>query len=228
MSTDELKKTPGANGFIRTLSILAAAAVVALVVISARRRHGRRVGAARLVRPHDDGHEYLLDLRLRLHAGEPLVAQAALSARRLDHATDRRLAGFFIRGKDVMSNLNSLYARLGGEEGVIRLVKAYIEALKTLPGAQRLRSLYPEDLSKYELRMTEFLSTWLGGPALYQERHGMPMLRESHRSFAIDGEARDEWMLCMRTALRETVSDEELRLYLEGAFWRMADSLRTK
>lgn len=118
-----------------------------------------------------------------------------------------------------MSNLNSLYARLGGEEGVIRLVKAYIEALKTLPGAQRLRSLYPEDLSKYELRMTEFLSTWLGGPALYQERHGMPMLRESHRSFAIDGEARDEWMLCMRTALRETVSDEELRLYLEGAFW---------
>ena len=35
-------------------------------------------------------------------------------------------------------------------------------------------------------------------------------------------------MLCMRTALRETVSDEELRLYLEGAFWRMADSLRTK
>ena len=109
-----------------------------------------------------------------------------------------------------MSNLNSLYARLGGEEGVIRLVKAYIEALKTLPGAQRLRSLYPEDLSKYELRMTEFLSTWLGGPALYQERHGMPMLRESHRSFAIDGEARDEWMLCMRTALRETVSDEEL------------------
>ena len=28
MSTDELKKTPGANGFIRTLSILAAAAVV--------------------------------------------------------------------------------------------------------------------------------------------------------------------------------------------------------
>ena len=101
-----------------------------------------------------------------------------------------------------MSNLNSLYARLGGEEGVIRLVKAYIEALKTLPGAQRLRSLYPEDLSKYELRMTEFLSTWLGGPALYQERHGMPMLRESHRSFAIDGEARDEWMLPSRDGLR--------------------------
>lgn len=126
-----------------------------------------------------------------------------------------------------MSNLNSLYAHLGGEEGVIRLVKAYIKALQTLPDAQKLRRLYPADLSKYELRMTEFLSTWLGGPALYQERHGMPMLRESHRCFGIDGEARDAWMLCMRTALQETVSDESLRLYLEGAFWRVADSLRT-
>ena len=36
MSTYELKKTPGAYGFIRTLSILAAAAVVALVVIYPR------------------------------------------------------------------------------------------------------------------------------------------------------------------------------------------------
>ena len=125
-----------------------------------------------------------------------------------------------------MSNLNFLYARPGGEEGSFGW-SAYIEALKTLPGAQRLRSLYPEDLSKYELRMTEFSAPYFGGPALYQERHGHAHAEESHRSFAIDGEARDEWMLCMRMALRETVSDEELRLYLEGAFWRMADSLRT-
>ena len=93
-----------------------------------------------------------------------------------------------------MSSKDSLYTRIGGEAGVVRLVKAYIKALKTLPDAQYLRSLYPKDLSRYELRMTEFLSTWLGGPPLYQERHGMPMLRESHRSFPIDGEVREEWM----------------------------------
>lgn len=127
-----------------------------------------------------------------------------------------------------MSNPDSLYARIGGEEGVVRLVKAYIQALTTIPEAQRLRSIYPEDLSIYEHRMVEFLSTWLGGPAIYQERHGMPMLRETHRSFAIDSESRDEWMLCMRTALKATVNDTDFRLYLEGAFWRMADSLRTR
>ena len=71
-----------------------------------------------------------------------------------------------------MSNPNSLYARIGGEEGVIRLVQAYIQALKTLPEVQNLRNIYPKDLSKYENRMVEYLSTWLGGPALYQARHG--------------------------------------------------------
>ena len=54
-----------------------------------------------------------------------------------------------------MSNPNSLYARIGGEEGVIRLVQAYIQALKTLPEVQNLRNIYPKDLSKYESRMVE-------------------------------------------------------------------------
>ena len=125
-----------------------------------------------------------------------------------------------------MSEADSLFTRLGGEQGVIRLVKSDIHALETLPEAQTLRSLYQEDLSGYETRMIEFLTGWLGGPALYAERHGMPMLRENHRSIPIDTEARDAWMLCMRRALEETVSDTELRLRLEGAFWRMADSLR--
>ena len=127
-----------------------------------------------------------------------------------------------------MPSSESLYARIGGEVGVIRLVKAYLTALTTLPSVHYLRSLYPEDLSHYECRMTEFLSTWLGGPALYQERHGMPMLREMHRDFPINSQARDEWMFCMRTALQETITDQDLRLFLEGAFWRMADSLRSK
>lgn len=125
-----------------------------------------------------------------------------------------------------MTDTDSLYVQLGGEAGVNALVNAYILALDTHEGARYLRSLYPENLTLYRTRMTEFLTGWLGGPALYQQRHGMPMLRENHRSIPIDSRARDEWMLCMRTALEETVQDLPLRLYLEGAFWKMADSLR--
>ena len=125
-----------------------------------------------------------------------------------------------------MSDLPTLYDQIGGEQGIVKLVRAYIHALKTSPEAEHLRSMYPEDLSLYECRMLEFLSGWLGGPALYLKRHGMPMLRENHRRIPIDERARDEWMGCMRRALNETVTDKTLRVSLEGAFWRMADSLR--
>ncbi len=120
----------------------------------------------------------------------------------------------------------TLYTRLGGEVGVVALVNAYIHNIKTMPEVAHLRSLYKDDMSLYETRMIEFLTGWLGGPALYLERHGMPMLREHHRHLHIDDEARDQWMICMRKALEDTVEDPELRLTLEGAFWRMGDSLR--
>jgi len=120
----------------------------------------------------------------------------------------------------------SLYQLIGGQDGLKKLVKAYIEALDTRPEARHLRSLYPESLDFYEQRMIEYLSGWLGGPALYLERHGMPMLREKHQMIPISGSTRDEWMYCMRVALANTIEDVQLRLTLEGAFWRMADSLR--
>ena len=119
----------------------------------------------------------------------------------------------------------SLYERIGGEVGLKKLVKAYITTLDTRPEAKHLRSLYPASLDHYEQRMIEFLSGWLDGPALYLERHGMPMLREKHRTLLITEQTRDEWMYCMRVALLDAVHDESLRLTLEGAFWRMADSL---
>ena len=81
------------------------------------------------------------------------------------------------------------------------------------------------DLAHYEARLKEFLSGWLGGPPLYLERHGMPMLREGHRRLVITQNARYQWMSAMRSALAETVSDPEVRLRLEGAFAKMAESL---
>ena len=120
----------------------------------------------------------------------------------------------------------SLYQLIGGQDGLKKLVKAYIEALDTRPEARHLRSLYPESLDFSEQRMIEYLSGWLGGPALYLERPGMPMLREKPQMIPISGSTRDEWMYCMRVALANTIEDVQLRLTLEGAFWRMADSLR--
>ena len=57
----------------------------------------------------------------------------------------------------------------------------------------------------------EFLSGWLGGPQLYVEKHGEPRLRARHQPFAIGDAERNQWLLCMRTALDDVVADGELR-----------------
>ena len=55
--------------------------------------------------------------------------------------------------------------------------------------------------------------------------HGMPMLRESHRSIRISRSLMIAWVGCMQKALEETVEDPALRLHLAGRFTRMAESL---
>jgi hemoglobin len=43
--------------------------------------------------------------------------------------------------------------------------------------------------------------------------------------FAIGPAERDQWMLCMRTALAEQVADEDFRKGLINAFAQMADHM---
>ena len=120
----------------------------------------------------------------------------------------------------------TLYDSVGGDAGLDRLTAAFIRVLLADPQLEELRSIYAgRDLAHYEARLKEFLSGWLGGPPLYLERHGMPMLREGHRRLVITQNARYQWMSAMRSALAETVSDPEVRLRLEGAFAKMAESL---
>ena len=120
----------------------------------------------------------------------------------------------------------SLYDAVGGAAGLSRLAAAFIRALHDEPNLSELRGIYAgADLNRYEARLKEFLSGWLGGPPLYLERHGMPMLREGHRRLVITHTARHQWVAAMRTALEETVPDPEVRLQLEGAFSKMAESL---
>lgn len=96
----------------------------------------------------------------------------------------------------------TLYDSVGGDAGLDRLTAAFIRVLLDDPQLEELRSIYAgRDLAHYEARLKEFLSGWLGGPPLYLERHGMPMLREGHRRLVITQNARYQWMSAMRSAL---------------------------
>jgi hemoglobin len=68
----------------------------------------------------------------------------------------------------------------------------------------------------------------MGGPQLFVEEYGHPMLRRRHLPFAIDDAARDQWMLCMNQALNEVVNDAALRQELSDAFTKVADHMRNR
>ncbi len=106
------------------------------------------------------------------------------------------------------------YRRIGAAEGLRRLVARMYALMDTLPEARAARALHPADMAGSEQKLFEFLSGWLGGPPLFVERHGPPMLRRRHLPFAIGMEEINGWLCCFHQALHETVDDAELRDFI--------------
>ncbi len=117
------------------------------------------------------------------------------------------------------------YNALGGADAVRALVDRFYTLMDEWPETHGLRQMHPSDLSGARQSLYEFLSGWLGGPALYIEKHGHPRLRLRHMPYAIGYAERDQWMMCMRQALAESVADTDLRTALTHAFAQMADHM---
>lgn len=120
------------------------------------------------------------------------------------------------------------YERIGGEAAVLALVKRFYQIMDVLPETYGIRKLHAQDLAGSEQKLFDFLSGWMGGPQLYVEKHGHPMLRRRHLNFPIGDSERDQWMLCMRQALDEIVTDKVLREELFAAFLKVADHMRNR
>lgn len=122
----------------------------------------------------------------------------------------------------------SPYTHIGGDAGIRKLVDRFYELMDELPEAYAARKIHPADLSESANKLFDFLSGWLGGPQRYIEKHGHPMLRRRHFPYAIGPQERDEWLLCMRLALEETVTDEPLRTALYAQFAQLGEHMRNR
>lgn len=129
---------------------------------------------------------------------------------------------------DTNTLLQSPYERLGGETGLRNLVHRFYMIMDTHVQAERIRALHPDTLEGSEDKLFKFLSGWLGGPPLYIQEYGHPMLRARHLHFPIGIRERDEWMLCMERALAEERLDDELVNLLLDALRRTADHMRNQ
>ena len=117
------------------------------------------------------------------------------------------------------------YDLLGGEIVLRKLVKRFYDYMDILPESREIRKMHAESLKQAEEKLFMFLSGWLGGPNLYWETYGHPMLRMRHLPFAIGVPQRNQWMLCMRRALEDCVEDGPLRERLLDAFGKTADHM---
>ncbi|MCW5604375.1 MAG: group II truncated hemoglobin [Burkholderiales bacterium] len=120
------------------------------------------------------------------------------------------------------------YALLGGDVAVRRLVDRFYDLMDTVPGYYGIRRLHPQELSGSRDKLYRFLSGWLGGPPLYMEKYGHPMLRARHLPFKIGIAERDAWLACMLHAMEDTGVEERLRASLLQAFYGTADWMRNR
>ncbi len=121
------------------------------------------------------------------------------------------------------------YQGLGGEAALRQLVVRFYELMATLPEAQQIRAMHPQDLSGSSDKLFKFMSGWLGGPPRYVEEFGNPFLRARHLPFAIGDAERDAWMFCMTKAIEEIkLEDEFLKQHLLHTLQALADHMRNQ
>jgi hemoglobin len=120
------------------------------------------------------------------------------------------------------------FARLGGESGVRALVDRFYDLMDLEPAYAAIRAMHPGTLDGSRDKLFWFLCGWLGGPDLYQQRHGHPRLRARHLPYAIGIKERDQWMACMIQALHEQQIDESLAQRLAESFFGTADWMRNR
>lgn len=120
------------------------------------------------------------------------------------------------------------YSLIGGENGVARLCDRFYELMDSVPQFAAIRAMHPADLQASRDKLFMFLSGWLGGPDLYVQQIGHPMLRRRHLPFAIGTAERDQWVACMYLAMESIGIDEAVREKLLTAFFDTADFMRNQ
>ena len=122
----------------------------------------------------------------------------------------------------------SIYQAIGGEETVAKLVDRFYHLMDSEPAFAPVREMHPPALDGSRQKLFFYLSGWFGGPNLYVEKIGQPLMRRRHMNFAIDSSARDLWLQCMAQAMQDVGISPEHQLKLGAQFYKLADFMRNQ
>lgn len=107
----------------------------------------------------------------------------------------------------MVNKFNTPYDAIG-EEKLYALIDAFYSRVGSHPD---LIPIFPDDLSDVARKQKQFMTQYLGGPPLYTEEHGHPMMRARHLPHEITPKRAKAWLSCMSSAMSEIELDEEFR-----------------
>jgi len=103
------------------------------------------------------------------------------------------------------------YEALGGAATFRRIVEEFYPLVQAHP---LIGPLFPENIDPVMEKQYMFLTQFFGGPSLYSDVHGHPMMRARHMPFEITTRHADAWLGCMRQALTKVGLAPELQEFV--------------
>ncbi|MBT2729315.1 globin [Neobacillus sp. BF23-41] len=85
-----------------------------------------------------------------------------------------------------------------GEDTLHHLVDTFYGLVAQHPD---LAPIFPNQFTEIARKQKQFLTQYLGGPALYTEEHGHPMMRARHLPFPVTPTRAKAWLSCMTQAM---------------------------
>jgi hemoglobin len=99
-----------------------------------------------------------------------------------------------------------------GQANIERMIGDFYAELER----STIRKMFGAEMSHGAERTAAFFVGLLGGPPLYHERYGNPMMRARHMPFPIDQSARDVWLACFLRVLDNAASYDFPAEHLPG------------
>jgi len=113
----------------------------------------------------------------------------------------------------------SLYERIGGDEALRLLTDRFYDRVFE---HELISRLFKSDKEIIKEKQRLFLTQFLGGPQLYSDVHGHPMMRARHMPHVITEDDAVAWLQCMSAAIGELPIGKELKDELFDRFPRTA------
>jgi hemoglobin len=109
-----------------------------------------------------------------------------------------------------------------GEKNLKKLVDEFYELVKRHPA---IKDLFQNDFEEIKEKQFFFLTQFFGGPPLYAEKYGHPMMRKRHLPHKITQEAKEAWLDCMRQAVEKLPIDKRFKFTLYNCFPKLAEHM---